>query len=553
MARRPNCDQPMSTRTRLAACAFAGLLALRLSGADGPAQTNFSPPLNLGTLEDHKRMMDLLQVASLRPMTNGMDPSSPDYANYDETKATAKSPVPDVLVLKSGSRIATPQDWWSLRRPQIMEDFDREVYGRIPEAAKEVKVTWTVTATSEELVGDIPVVHRTLRGHVDNSSYPLIDVNITASVTTPAGAVGRVPVMIEFGSDPFGGTRAPPPNPLGPDTLAKSLGLTAEQAAAIRPLATEILRRQNDAAVLQARLSAANTGLEAKISAHLTEDQQPQLARIFRARAARDTGLVTGSMPWQQLVLAQGWGFGSLNPNSIQPDTGRSLTSAGIIALVNQGQGRKPDDWGALRAWAWGAGRLIDFFETDPLVDAKQVGFEGISRYGKAVIVAMAYEPRAAVAFVGSAGEAGTKLYRHLMGETVENLASHEEYHWMAGNIIKYGGPLTVDDLPVDAHELIALCAPRPVFVSCGTGDGDAWQDPHGMFMAAALASPVYELLGKRGLGISQMPDPGVLLTQGELAFRQHEQGHTNRPNWPVFVEFAARYLRAPVGAPETK
>ena len=121
-----------------------------------------------------------------------------------------------------------------------------------------------------------------------------------------------------------------------------------------------------------------------------------------------------------------------------------------------------------MRAWAWGASRALDYFETDKAVDAKQVGIEGLSRYGKATLVTMAYDPRFAIAYVGSSGEGGAKLSRRNWGELVENVAGTGEYHWMAGNFLKYGGPLNWGDLPVDAHELIALCAPRPVFISGG-------------------------------------------------------------------------------------
>jgi hypothetical protein len=116
-------------------------------------------------------------------------------------------------------------------------------------------------------------------------------------------------------------------------------------------------------------------------------------------------------IPWQQQVLAKGWGYATLVPNSIQADNGAGLT-AGIIGLVNKGQPRKPDDWGALRAWAWGASRALDYFETDKAVNARMVGLEGHSRYGKATLVAMAYEPRLAIAYVSSSGAGGAKIHR---------------------------------------------------------------------------------------------------------------------------------------------
>jgi hypothetical protein len=221
--------------------------------------------------------------------------------------------------------------------------------------------------------------------------------------------------------------------------------------------------------------------------------------------------------------------------------------TTGIIGLCNKGQPRKPEDWGALRAWAWGASRCLDYLETDKAVDAKQVGIEGLSRYGKAAIVTMAYDERFAIGLIGSSGQGGAKIMRRDYGEKVENLAGSGEYHWMAGNYIKYAGPKTPDDFPVDAHELVALCAPRPVFVSVGSEKVEGtWIDSKGSFLAAAGAGPVYRLLGKKDLGTTEFPKQETTLTDGDVAFRQHEGGHTVGPNWPTFLIWADRYIKAP-------
>ena len=263
-----------------------------------------------------------------------------------------------------------------------------------------------------------------------------------------------------------------------------------------------------------------------------------------------------GGPSWQQQVLAQGWGYAIIVPGSIQADNGAGLTK-GIIGLCNQGQPRKPEDWGSLRAWAWGASRALDYFGSDATVDAKQVGIEGLSRYGKAALVAMAYDQRFAIGFIGSSGEGGAKIHRRNFGELVENLTGSGEYHWMAGNFLKYGGPLTPDDLPVDAHELIALCAPRPTFISYGasTGPGSEgqWLDQRGSFLATVAAGPVFTLLGKQDLGTAEFPEVETGLMAGDLAFRQHKGGHTTGPNWPTFLAFAGRYIQAKAAPAEVK
>jgi hypothetical protein len=437
------------------------LLSLSFSRADDPPR----PPVKMTAQEDHKRMMELLNIKELRRGADG-NPKSERAANLDESKANPYPDLPDPLVLKNGKKVISADMWKKERRAEIVEDFDREVYGRMPKDTPKVK--WEVSATEKQMVGEVPVVSKKLIGHVDNSTYPLIVVDIQLTLTTPADAKGPVPVIMEFGFN-FGG-KGPPPK--------------------------------------------------------------------------------AGAQPsWQSQVLAKGWGYAIITPTSVQADNGAGLTT-GIIGLCNKGQPRKPDDWGALRAWAWGASRALDYFESDKDVDAKQVGIEGLSRYGKAAIVTMAYDERFAIGFIGSSGAGGAKLHRRDYGEKVENVASSGEYHWMAGNYLKYAGPLTAKDLPVDSHELVALCAPRPVLISVGSLQVEGgWIDAKGMFMAGVGAGPVYELLGKKGLGSAEFPRQETALIDGEVAFRQHAGGHTTGPNWPTFLTFADRYIKGPLVA----
>jgi hypothetical protein len=261
-----------------------------------------------------------------------------------------------------------------------------------------------------------------------------------------------------------------------------------------------------------------------------------------------------GGTPWTQQALEHGWGHGSINPNSIQGDNNR--LREGVIGLTNKGEPRRPDDWGALRAWAWGVSRLIDYFEAHPEagVDPAKVCITGVSRYGKAALVATAFEERIAAGFVASSGAGGAKLFRRDFGEMLENLASSGGDHWMAGNFLKYAadeasfGKKTVADL----HQLIALCAPRLCFVSYGVPPGDPnWVDAHGSFMATVLAGPAYRLLGKQDLGtpgdyLADSLPPVNTLIGGELAWRQHDGGHTNVPNFPAFFEWAGPYISSP-------
>jgi lysophospholipase L1-like esterase len=450
------------------------------------AQPN--PEMAKATADDHANMMQQLGIKALRPGPSGNE-SLPNHANYDPAKANPYPNLPDVLTLKNGQKVTTAEMWWKQRRPEILEEFDREVLGRVPKNLP--KVTWTVTETANTNVGTHPVIARLLTGHVDNSTHPSITVDIQMVLVTPADAKQPVPVMMMFGRAAL--PNAPPPNFGG--------------------------------------------------RGNFTPPPPPPGA----------------DPPAMQQLIADGWGYVGINPASIQADNGAGLRS-GIIGLVNKGEWRKPDDWGSLRAWAWGASRGLDYLETDKSVDAKHVGIEGVSRYGKAALVTMAYDPRFALVLVGSSGEGGAKLHRRNWGEAVENLTGSGEYHWMAGNFLKYGaseatfGSKTSNDLPVDAHELIALCAPRLTFISYGVPEkGDAkWLDHQGSFMAAVAAGPVYRLLGAKDLGVTEdyrmakMPQVNAGILDSELAWRQHDGGHTDAPNWKYFLAWADRFFKRP-------
>lgn len=447
---------------------FLPLLPLGLLALAMPARAEDPPkPVTMTAQQDRQQMLDQLRIPAetMRRGPSGMNAKDPNYQNTDEAKANPWPHLPELMVTKARKPVDTPDVWWTVRRPEIVEYFDAEVYGRVPKTVP--KVTWEA-APAGQPVGKgggfpggggggpppVPVVTKRLAGKVDNAACPSIAVNISLTLTLPESATGPVPVMMDFGG---GGGR--------------------------------------------------------------------------------------------NQYLAKGWGYAVVSPNSIQADNGAGLTR-GIIGLCNKGQPRKPDDWGSLRAWAWGASRALDYLETDKAVDAKQVGISGLSRYGKAALVAMAYDERFAVGLIGSSGAGGAKLFRRNFGEQVENLAGSGEYHWMAGNFLKYGGPLAPCDLPVDAHQLIALCAPRPTFISYGaiTGPGaeGTWVDQRGSFMAAVASGPVWKLLGKKDLGTTEFPAVETALVEGDLAWRMHRGGHTTGPNIDTFVAWASRYLKAP-------
>jgi lysophospholipase L1-like esterase len=484
----------MSNRTVLTASIVA-LLTTVTPGMLRP-QTTPAAPLTGGapaaaapwtTEQDHQQMLDQLGITALRPGPSGNE-QAPNHANVDETQANPFPELPDALTSKNGQRVTTPGDWWHVRRPEIMEDFEREIYGRVPADVPEV--TWSVTKQVDGVVGTMGVLGRQLVGHVDNTAMPSIAVDIDLVLVTPAKVKAPVPVMIMFrkGSLP-----------------------------------------------------------------QLPGEPPPRRDPWMPPPAPGD------DPPAPEQLIAAGWGYAFLNPMSVQADNGAGLTR-GIIGLVNRGQPRKPDDWGALRAWAWGAARALDFLETDPAVHATRVGIEGVSRFGKAALVTMAFEPRFAAVLAGSSGKGGGTLLRRNFGEAVESLTGSGEYHWMAGNFLKYGaarsrvGTRNAGDLPVDAHQLIALCAPRPTFISYGVPEkGDAkWLDQQGSYMATVAAGPVFRLLGAKELPTTddyraaKMPPHNTGLLEGQLAWRQHDGGHTDGPNWKYFIGWATAQFAQP-------
>ena len=491
------------------------VVALALALAAFPALAQIVPEKGPWTAEqDHHEMMDQLGIRKLRP---GRSPNASDAspANYDQKLANPYPVWPDLMTMRDGRRVTTAEQWWKLRRPEIVEDYERDVYGRVPKNAP--KISWQIAATDPEFIAFRPVIARQVVGHVDNSTDPAIKIDIQMVLALPVNAKGPVPVLIMFAP-----ARFPSPSQPNSDEATK-----LDQA-----LKTMLAERDSSFA----DIFKQHPGFE---FVHQPSFFPPQPS---------DTRISD--------LIADGWGVALLDPATIQADNGAGLRT-GVIGLVNHGNPRKPDDWGSLRAWGWGASRALDYLQTLPQVDAKHVGIEGVSRYGKAALVTAAFDPRFAIVLVGSSGKGGATPLRRNFGEAVENLAGTGGYHWMAGNFLKYAasdakfGAKTPNDLPVDSHELIALLAPRLAFISYGNpaaGDAD-WLDHQGSYMATIAAGRAWTLLGAHDLGqgndyqAAVKPPIGTNLLDGELAWRQHEGGHTDAQNIKYFVEWADRKM----------
>jgi hypothetical protein len=242
-------------------------------------------------------------------------------------------------------------------------------------------------------------------------------------------------------------------------------------------------------------------------------------------------------------ILARGYGYATVKYTDIEPDMawGAPGRPIGVRALaLAPGQTKPaPDEWGTISAWAWGASRVLDYFETDPAVDAKRVALIGHSRLGKAVIWAGARDPRFAIVYSSCGGELGTSLARRDFGETVDDMAANFPWQF-AGNLQRF--PAHWNDLPVDTHMVIALNAPHPVFI--GGGTQDQWSDPRGEFLAEVAAGPVYRLVGRTDLGTSELKIDRPYLT-GDLGFNYHTGGHAiTASDWQAFLQFTSKYFQ---------
>lgn len=393
---------------------------------------------------------------------NYSDKAAGFFPGSDSARLGNYTPI-NLFKMKNGKVITTAEEWWNLRRPEILKDLQEQLYGKIPPDSVLPKVTWSVVTTTGEK-GSSAYIQKEITGTIDVTRYPQVRNKpvISATLRTPANATQSVPVMIFFGG--FGNA----------------------------------------------------------VESYWTRSNP------------------------------SGWGICIFNLNQLQPDNGAGLTSY-LIGLVNKGTWRKPDDWGTLVAWSWGVSRLIDYFETDKSVNTKIIGLTGHSRYGKATLVTLAYEPRVAIGFPSDGGSLGTKMNRRHWGQDLENSTGANEYHWMSGTFFKYAGektpgqylPRKIEDCTVDAHSLLSLCAPRPVLLNGGTNS--SWTDPYGQYLTTVYASPVYELLGKKGI-IMNDPKPVIdkAYIDGGIAFRYHNGGHTDAPEWPAFFEFAAKHFDIP-------
>ncbi|MBN1360173.1 MAG: hypothetical protein JW993_06255 [Sedimentisphaerales bacterium] len=403
--------------------------------------------------------------------------------NYTEAKAGDYT-LPDPLKLANGEPVRDAETWFEKRRPEIVKLFEANQYGRVPATAP--KVTWEVVSTDANALDGVAIMKQ-LAGHMGSPDGPAIDVTLY----TPAKAEKPVPALV-------------------------SISFNFSRMRMRRGNATSVPPR-----TVMGQAAAGRAGRGA-----LGASRGP---RVMRGGPAE--------------LIAHGFAYALITYNSIETDAeGQpNINIARKLALA-PGQTKPADDeWGAIAAWAWGISRFVDYLETDPAVDAKRVAITGVSRLGKTVMWAGAADTRIAMVIASCSGEGGAALSRRDYGETVAHLTTPTRYPYQfCANYATWADK--VDEMPMDAHMLVALIGPRPVLLQ--TGNTDKWSDPKGEFLAAVAAGPVYELLGKEGLGTDQLPPAGEPILH-TLGFIMHAGGHgTVPPDWDVFLKFMETHLR---------
>jgi len=399
--------------------------------------------------------------------------------NYDESLVPEYT-LPDPLVMEDGTPVTTPEQWQELRRPEILRLFQEHMYGRPP--GRPEKVSFEVVAEYREAILGGATRKEIVATFENNGRSHQMEI----IVYLPNAKPGPHPIFV--GLNFFG-----------------NHSITDD--ADIR-LSGEWMMGVSSHCIVDDRATEASRGIASR-----------------RWPIAR--------------VLTRGYGIASIYCGDLDPDFDDGFQNGIHPLFYREGQTKPdPDEWGTIGAWAWGLSRAADYFEGDDEIDHRRVAVMGHSRLGKTALWAGAQDERFAIVISNDSGCGGAALARRRFGETVE-VINNAFPHWFCDNHKRYSG--REDDLPVDQHQLIALMAPRPVYIASAAND--LWADPKGEFLSGVHAGPVYKLLGKTGLGTAEHPQPGGVIADGDIGYHLRPGDHDVLLwDWERFMDFADRH-----------
>lgn len=415
-------------------------------------------------------------------MCSALNAQQPFVANFDEAKI-GNIPIPDVLTCEDGTKITSKEAWLAKRKPELMKLFEREEYGKTP-AAKPPALRFIVTSENKNALGGKATMRQVTIYFTDKDS-PRCDIllYLPNERKTPA------PCFVSLN---FGGNHAV----------------------------------ADDPAIKLAQGWFRDDAKKGYVSNHATEQTRASSAQRWPVAE----------------IIARGYGVCTAYYGDLEPDQAEGFSSGVRPLFLKDGQSAPAaDEWGAIGAWAWGLSRMADYLTTLPEVDAKKLAVLGHSRLGKTSVWAGAQDERFSIVISNDSGAGGAALSKRIFGETVERLNKNFP-NWFCGNFKKYNDNEAA--LPIDQHELLALIAPRPVYIASATQD--LWSDPKGEFLGGMLAEPVYALFGKKGLGVNEPPAPDTSV--GDFIGYHNRTGkHDILPyDWEQYMNFADKHWGKP-------